>query len=88
MNISLTPTLEELVNSKVQSGHYNNASEVVREDLRLLSRQDEEYQAKLSRLKAEIDPALEALDRGEYNTRSLDDIEVDILRRNQRQEHS
>lgn len=36
MNISLTPQLEELVRARVASGMYNNASEVVREALRLL----------------------------------------------------
>lgn len=36
MNVSLTPRLEEFVRRKVASGLYNNASEVVREALRLL----------------------------------------------------
>ena len=34
MHISLTPELESAVKAKVQSGLYNNASEVVREALR------------------------------------------------------
>lgn len=34
MNISLTPELERAVKEKVESGLYNNASEVVREALR------------------------------------------------------
>lgn len=34
MNISLTPELEKAVEAKVQSGLYNNASEVIREALR------------------------------------------------------
>ena len=41
MNVSLTPELEKFVDSKVESGLYNNASEVVREGLRLLKEQDE-----------------------------------------------
>jgi putative addiction module CopG family antidote len=36
MNVSLTPELEKFVRQKVASGLYNNASEVVREALRLL----------------------------------------------------
>jgi len=36
MNVSLTPTLEAFVRRKVDSGLYNNASEVMREALRLL----------------------------------------------------
>ena len=41
MNVSLTPELEKFVESKVESGLYNNASEVVREGLRLLKEHDE-----------------------------------------------
>ena len=41
MNVSLTPELEQYVDAKVESGLYNNASEVVREGLRLLKEQDE-----------------------------------------------
>ena len=40
MNVSLTPKLEEFIREKVSSGLYNNASEVVREALRLLVKQD------------------------------------------------
>ena len=41
MNVSLTPDLERFVDGKVESGLYNNASEVVREGLRLLKEHDE-----------------------------------------------
>jgi len=36
MNVSLTPALEKFIREKTASGLYNNASEVVREALRLL----------------------------------------------------
>jgi putative addiction module CopG family antidote len=36
MNISLTPKLETYIKEKVTSGLYNNASEVIREALRVL----------------------------------------------------
>ena len=36
MNVSLTPELERYIRRKVESGLYSNASEVVREALRLL----------------------------------------------------
>jgi antitoxin ParD1/3/4 len=36
MNVSLTPELEAMIRQQVDSGRYNNASEVVREALRLL----------------------------------------------------
>lgn len=41
MNISLTPELERFIDGKVDSGLYNNASEVIREGLRLLKEHDE-----------------------------------------------
>ena len=41
MNVHLTPELEDLVQSKVKSGRYNSASELVGEALRLLQRREE-----------------------------------------------
>jgi len=41
MNVSLTPELEHFVHAKVESGLYNNASEVIREGLRLLKEHDD-----------------------------------------------
>ena len=41
LNVSLTPELEKFVDGKVESGLYNNASEVIREGLRLLKEHDE-----------------------------------------------
>ena len=40
MNVSLTPTLERYVRSKVESGGYESASEVVRESLRALQEKE------------------------------------------------
>ncbi len=40
MNISLTPALEDYIRRKVATGLYNNASEVIREALRLLVQQE------------------------------------------------
>ena len=40
MNVNLTPELEVLIQRKVESGLYNNQSEVVREALRLMAEQD------------------------------------------------
>lgn len=51
MHVSLTPKLEELVRQKVESGLYNNASEVIREALRIMSEHDEVYQLKLKQLR-------------------------------------
>jgi len=54
MNLSLTPQLEKFVRQCVGKGDYNNASEVVREAIRLLKRTDEENTIKLAALKNAI----------------------------------
>jgi len=41
MNISITDRLAEYVRARVNSGRYNNASEVVREALRRMEQEDE-----------------------------------------------
>jgi antitoxin ParD1/3/4 len=47
MNVSLTPRLEQMIRDKVESGLYNNASEVVREALRLLDAHEREMHYRL-----------------------------------------
>jgi len=54
MNVNLTPQLEALVRSKVNSGMYTSASEVVREALRLMDEQDRLRQVKLDGLRSEV----------------------------------
>jgi antitoxin ParD1/3/4 len=53
MNISLTPKLENFVKAKVKSGNYNNASEVVREALRVMQERDA-YRRDMKRLRDDI----------------------------------
>ena len=65
MNVSLTPRLEKFVSTKVRSGRYNSASEVVREALRLLELQDRIRATRLAEFQAAIDERLASLDRGE-----------------------
>ncbi len=40
MNVSLTPELEAMVRGKVESGSYASASEVIREALRIMEREE------------------------------------------------
>ena len=65
MNVSLTPDLEKFVHTKVASGRYTSASEVVREALRLLEDQEKTRAAQLEEFRSEVDRRLSSLDRGE-----------------------
>ena len=66
LNVSLTPELEHFINTRVSSGRYQSASEVVREGLRLLEEQDERRQAMLRDLQNRITVGLEEARRGEF----------------------
>ncbi|HVY94307.1 MAG TPA: type II toxin-antitoxin system ParD family antitoxin [Bryobacteraceae bacterium] len=54
-NVNLTDGLDEFVRPKIESGKYENASEVVRAALRALDREEREFDAKLAALRAAID---------------------------------
>jgi antitoxin ParD1/3/4 len=64
MNVSLTPELENLIHSKVNSGMYNTASEVVREGLRLIQERDEIREKKLAVLRSDIQLGIDDLEAG------------------------
>ncbi len=72
MNFSLTPSLEQFVRDRADSGDYNNASEVVREAIRLLKRTEERRALKMERLRAAIRDGDEALARGEFSDLNSD----------------
>ncbi|MGO8759882.1 MAG: type II toxin-antitoxin system ParD family antitoxin [Terracidiphilus sp.] len=54
-NVNLTPELDRFVLARVESGRFENASEVVRTALRTLEREERLYEAKLEALRAAID---------------------------------
>ncbi len=64
MNVSLTPELENFVQTKVKNGRYNSASEVVREALRLLEDHEKARAAQLEEFQSGLDRRLASLDRG------------------------
>ncbi len=72
MNFSLTPSLEQFVRDRADSGDYNNASEVVREAIRLLKRAEERRALKMARLRAAIRDGDAALARGEFSDLNSD----------------
>ena len=66
MQISLTGQLEEIINTKVASGMYNDANEVVRESLRFMQMHEEWiYQIKLEQLKTQLQTGIKQLDNGD-----------------------
>ncbi len=78
MNISLTPHLENLVKSKVESGLYNSASEVVRDALRLLEERDQLRAMRLAELKQEIQ---KGIDSGETTLLDMEEIKINGRKR-------
>jgi antitoxin ParD1/3/4 len=54
LNVSLTPTLRKYVGSKVKSGRYESASEVIRESLRALQEREHAAKAFWSGLRAKV----------------------------------
>ncbi|NCP03647.1 MAG: type II toxin-antitoxin system ParD family antitoxin [Deltaproteobacteria bacterium] len=66
MHISLSPELESRVKSKVESGLYNNASEVIREALRFMDTHEEWiHEIKLAHLREQLQIGIDQLDRGQ-----------------------
>ncbi|WP_248916028.1 type II toxin-antitoxin system ParD family antitoxin [Pseudomonas moorei] len=65
-NIVLTDHLEKVVNDLVLSGRYQNASEVLREGLRLLAQREAEEAAKLDALRHATSIGLMDLEQGRF----------------------
>ena len=64
-NINLTDHFDRFIESEVGSGRYGNASEVVREGLRLMERRKQEDRAKLKWLRGAVRQGLDEIDRGD-----------------------
>jgi antitoxin ParD1/3/4 len=59
-NINLTPEMDKFVDTKIQSGQYANASEVLRAGLRALEEHDQENQAKLEALRSAVQAGIDS----------------------------
>ncbi|MDP4536881.1 type II toxin-antitoxin system ParD family antitoxin [Alkalimonas collagenimarina] len=83
MHVSLTPELEHRVKAKVESGLYNNASEVIREALRFMeTHEDWVNELKLASLREQLNVGVAQLDKNEGilidSQSALDQLFVDI----------
>jgi antitoxin ParD1/3/4 len=67
-NVVLTDRQADMVERLVESGRYQNASEVLREGLRLLEQRDAEERAKLKALRRAARVGLSDIAAGRYRT--------------------
>jgi antitoxin ParD1/3/4 len=65
-NISLTAEQDAFVQEVVEAGEYQNASEAIRDALRVLQQRRKEDSLRLKALRAQIKAGVEALDRGDF----------------------
>lgn len=64
-NINLTDQLDRFVERQVSSGRYSNASEIVRDALRLLEEREQERTAKLKALRRAAVQGFDQIDQGQ-----------------------
>ena len=65
-NSSLTPEFADFIDSVVEAGEYQNASEAVRDAIRALKQRRGEDALRLKALRAQVRAGVEALDRGAF----------------------
>jgi len=76
-NVVLTDRQEDLLETLVKSGRYQNASEVLREGLRLVEQREAEDAGKLKALRAAARTGVAALDRGEFKEfETIDELQA------------
>ena len=86
-NVVLTERQADLIETLVESGRYQNASEVLRDGLRLVEQREAEDASKLKALRAAARVGVGALDRGEFKEFSngeelrayLDDLSEKVI---------
>ena len=83
-NVHLTEHFDTFIASGIESGQFSNASEVVREGLRLLEQRQSEDKAKVEWLRAAVQEGVDAIERGDYtvlDTHQDIDAMMDDIRR-------
>lgn len=77
-SVALGEHFEAFVRTQIASGRYNNASEVVRDGLRMLQDQDEQRLARLARLRGEIQAGI---DSGPATVLDMREVKAEARRR-------
>jgi antitoxin ParD1/3/4 len=67
-NVVLTSHQDQLVDQLVTSGRYQNASEVLREGLRLIENRDLEYARRLEALREAVNVGIADFDAGNFQS--------------------
>ena len=82
-NVNLTEHFDRFIAAGIKTGRFSNASEVVREGLRLLEQREQEDKARIAWLRGAAKEGFDAADRGDYVTlrsdQEIDDF-VDQVR--------
>ena len=74
-NVNLTDHFDGFIGDRISVGRFSNASEVVREGLRLLEQREHEDEAKIQWLRGAAKEGFDELDRGEgVEFESMDDL--------------
>ena len=80
-NVNLTEHFDRFIDAGITSGRFSNASEVVREGLRLLEQREHEDRAKLEWLRGAVKEASDSIDRGEgIEFETMDDSQPTCIR--------
>jgi antitoxin ParD1/3/4 len=74
-NVNLPQHQSRFIRERIESGRYQNASEVVRAGLRLLEQQEAEDAVRLKTLRKIAKDSFAALKRGEYTAYAGDTID-------------
>jgi antitoxin ParD1/3/4 len=85
-NIALTPQLDQFVQSKLDAGGYQSASEVVREGLRLLQKNDDAQAIAANTVRQQIDEGYAQVLRGD--TVSADKVIAELQTRSRTRRRS
>jgi antitoxin ParD1/3/4 len=75
-NVSLTPEQDAFIDEVLEKGEYRNASEAMRDAIRVLQQRRVEDALKLDRLRVAIDQGIAALERGDYTEVADEDLDA------------
>ncbi len=79
-NVNLTEHFDRFIDEGVKSGRFSDASEMVREGLRLLQQRQQEHHERIAWLRSEVREGLDAVERGDVMRFDTADERRDFLK--------